>query len=161
MNRNYEELAEWCSDARRGLEREVEHLQEKQEQMTNYMRALSATEELSSQLGDLNEELERKQAENDRLSDELDAKQAELDALQVELERKQAEIDRLLLEQQLAEAEAKPADIHNPFEGGSTAQVFNDQVTGRFSKIKKWRIEKCEKKKKKRENTKREKRKAS
>ena len=69
MNRNYEELAEWCSDARRGLEREVEHLQEKQEQMTNYMRALSATEELSSQLGDLNEELERKQAENDRLSD--------------------------------------------------------------------------------------------
>ena len=133
MNRNYEELAEWCSDARRGLEREVEHLQEKQEQMTNYMRALSATEELSSQLGDLSDELERKQAE----------------------------IDRLLLEQQLAEAEAKPAEIHNHFEGGSTAQVFNDQVTGRFSKIKKWRIEKCEKKKKKRENTKREKRKAS
>ena len=133
MNRNYDELAEWCSDARRGLEREVEHLQEKQEQMTNYMRALSATEELSSQLGDLSEELERKQAE----------------------------IDRLLLEQQLAEAEAKPAEIHNHFEGGSTAQVFNDQVTGRFSKIKKWRIEKCEKKKKKRENTKREKRKAS
>ena len=133
MNRNYDELAEWCSDARRGLEREVEHLQEKQEQMTNYMRALSATEELSSQLGDLSDELERKQAE----------------------------IDRLLLEQQLAEAEAKPAEIHNHFEGGSTAQVFNDQVTGRFSKIKKWRIEKCEKKKKKRENTKREKRKAS
>lgn len=128
MNRNYEELAEWCSDARRGLEREVEHLQEKQEQMTNYMRALSATEELSSQLGDLNDELERKQAENDRLSDELDAKQAELDALQVELERKQAEIDRLLLEQQLAEAEAKPAEIHNHFEGGSTAQVFNDLI---------------------------------
>ena len=57
--------------------------------------------------------------------------------------------------------EAKPTEIHNHFEGGSTAQVFNDQVTGRFSKIKKWRIEKCEKKKKKRENTKREKRKAS
>ena len=130
MNRNYDELAEWCSDARRGLEREVEHLQEKQEQMTNYMRALSATEELSSQLGDLSDELERKQAE----------------------------IDRLLLEQQLAEAEAKPAEIHNHFEGGSTAQVFNDQVTGRFSKIKKWRIEKCEKKKKRRENIKREKR---
>ena len=161
MNRNYEELAEWCNDARRGLEREVEQLQEKQEQMAHYMRALSATEELSSQLGELNDELERKQAENERLCDELEAKQEELDALQAELERKQAEIDRLLLEQQLAEAEAKPAEIHNHFEGCSTAQVFNDKVTGKFSKIKKWRKDKCEKKKKKRENIKREKRKAS
>lgn len=161
MNRNYEELAEWCNDARRGLEREVEQLQEKQEQMTHYMRALSATEELSSQLGELNDELERKQAENERLCDELEARQEELDALQAELERKQAEIDRLLLEQQLAEAEAKPAEIHNHFEGGSTAQVFNDKVTGKFSKIKKWRKEKCEKQKKKREYIKREKRKAS
>lgn len=154
MNRNYEELAEWCNDARRGLEREVEQLQEKQEQMTHYMRALSATEELSSQLGELTDELERKQAENERLCDELEARQAELDALQAELERKEAEIERLQLQQQLQEADAKPAEIHNHFETGCGAQVFNDKVSGRFTKLKKWKKRENKENRKRRENRK-------
>ena len=151
MNINYEELTDWRDGARRELEREVEHLRERQEQMNNYLRALDATEELLSEIDELTDELERKQRENELLSGELEAKQAELDAMQAELERKQAEIDRLQLQQQLTEADAKPSEIHNHFETGCSAQVFNDKVTGRFAKLRKWdQREKRESKKKKR-----------
>ena len=40
---------------------------------------------------------------------------------------------------QRQEMEVKPPEIHNHFESGSSAQVFNDKVTGKFSKFKKWK----------------------
>ena len=136
---NYEELNDWKYNARLGLEQEVERLKEKEGQMRDYMRALDVTEELLSEIGDLKDMLARMRQENELLSNELEERSAEVDALKAELERKQAEIDNLQLKQQLTEAEAKPPEIHNHFESGSSAQVFNDKVTGKFSKFKKWK----------------------
>ena len=136
---NYEELNDWKYNARLGLEQEVERLKEKEGQVRDYMRALDVTEELLSEIGDLKDMLARMRQENELLSNELEERSAEVDALKAELERKQAEIDNLQLKQQLTEAEAKPPEIHNHFESGSSAQVFNDKVTGKFSKFKKWK----------------------
>ena len=43
-------------------------------------------------------------------------------------------------DQRLAQEPAATAtEIHNHFESGSSAQVFNDKVTGRFAKKKRWK----------------------
>ena len=146
---NYEVLRDWSSDARRGLEREVERLRDKEEQISEYLRALDATDELLAEIANLTDELTQRHKENNLLTEELEARQEEVDSLHAELEKKQAEIDKLQLQQQLQEADAKPTEIHNHFETGSSAQVFNDRVTGKFAKIRKWKQrEKCKNRKK-------------
>ena len=121
-----EKLKDWRDGARRGLGREVDHLREKEEQLSGYIQVLDATEEL-----------ERRQSEIDDLSEQLEQKEAELYALRQQL---QGEIDALrsqlldVKERKLAdEKKLKPMEIHNHFEQGSSSQVFNDQVNGRFS----------------------------
>ena len=37
------------------------------------------------------------------------------------------------------EAYLRPAEIHNHFGAGCSAQVFNDKVTSKFSKMKPWK----------------------
>ena len=132
-----EKLKDWRDGARRGLGREVDHLREKEEQLSGYIQVLDATEELVAEIDNLNEELERRQSEIDDLSEQLEQKEAELYALRQQL---QGEIDALrsqlldLKERKLAdEKKLKPMEIHNHFEQGSSSQVFNDQVNGRFS----------------------------
>ena len=107
-----EKLKDWRDGARRGLGREVDHLREKEEQLSGYIQVLDATEELVAEIDNLNEELERRQSEIDALRSQL---------LDVK-ERKLADEKKL-----------KPMEIHNHFEQGSSSQVFNDQVNGRFS----------------------------
>ena len=115
---NIEQLKDWRDSARRGLEYEIDRLKEKEVQLSDYLRALDATEDLLEEIDVLKDELERQKAENDRLRAEL-------------LEMK---------EQRLAQEPAATAtEIHNHFESGSSAQVFNDKVTGRFAKKKRWK----------------------
>ncbi len=71
-------------------------------------------------------------AENERLKAEIDdlrRQMLEARNQHLETERQHLETERQHLE---AEVQAKPMEIHNHFESGSTSQVFNDQVSGRF-----------------------------
>ncbi len=128
---NIEELKDWRDSARRGLEYEIDRLKEKEVQLSDYLRALDATEDLLEEIDVLKDELERQKAENDSLDEELAQRQAENERLRAELLE--------MKEQRLAQEPAATAtEIHNHFESGSSAQVFNDKVTGRFAKKKRW-----------------------
>jgi uncharacterized protein YoxC len=123
---NYEKLKDWQNDARRGLEREVEHIREKEQQLNEYLRAMEATDELLSEVYSMQEALERKQAEIDNLSKMVRDKEEEI-----------SELRRQLLE---AKETQQPMEIHNHFDPGSSAQVFNSKVTGKFRDKKfKWK----------------------
>ena len=84
MNRNFDELKNWKNDARRVLEHELERLEEKHEQISNYLKALDVTDNLVS-------ELERQQEENETLRQQL---QEEKDKNQV-LEMRFSEMSKL------------------------------------------------------------------
>jgi uncharacterized coiled-coil DUF342 family protein len=130
MNTNIYELKEWQSNARRELSSKQDALRDEMEQIGNYMRALDVTDELCAEIDNLNDQLADKQAEIDDLMAQLEQKQAEIDSLRGEL------LDAR--EQNLeAGCNQKPTEIHNHFEQGCSAQVFNDKVTGRFTKKKK------------------------
>lgn len=129
---NIEQLKDWRDSARRGLEYEIDRLKEKEVQLSDYLRALDATEDLLEEIDVLKDELERQKAENDSLDEELAQRQTENDRLRAELLE--------MKEQRLAQEPAATAtEIHNHFESGSSAQVFNDKVTGRFAKKKRWK----------------------
>ena len=135
MNTNIYELKEWQSNARRELSSKQDALRDEMEQIGNYMRALDVTDELCAEIDNLNDQLADKQAEIDDLMAQLEEKQAENDSLRGEL------LDAR--EQNLeAGCNQKPTEIHNHFEQGCSAQVFNDKVTGGFTKKKekkKWK----------------------
>ena len=142
---NYEELKDWCADARRSVEREKDRLQEQQLAMGNHLRVLEAAGELLAEIGRQKNELEQKQSEIDELNEQLERKEQETDDLRrqlLEARNEHLESERQHLE---AEVHAKPMEIHNHFESGSSSQVFNDKVNGKFS-----RKVKDDKKKKKR-----------
>ena len=102
------------------------------------MRVLEATDELISKLDDQQKLLERMQAEIDQQSEERDAKQREIDDLRMQLV--EAREGRLLEAQsEFQERQPRPTEIHNHFESGSSAQVFNSKVTGKIKDKKKWK----------------------
>lgn len=139
MEANVEELKEWSNVAKRGLRQAIESLEEREEQISSYMKVLDAVEELLAKINDLKEEVERKQTEIDELEEQLEQKQQEADDLRrqlLESEKQRLESEKQQLE---AEASAKPMEIHNHFGSGCSAQVFNDKVTGKFTKTKKRR----------------------
>ncbi|MBQ8466189.1 MAG: hypothetical protein IJ546_00670 [Prevotella sp.] len=151
MKTNYKELEAWCEDARSGLSHEIERLREREQVMAEYMQAMDATYELMREVEDLTGQLEEKQEEIDSLNEELERKEGEIDHLRqklLEAENQQLEKEKEQLEKEVS---TKPAEIHNHFGKGSTAQVFNDKVTGKFLKMKKtWKIrEKRQEKKRK------------
>ena len=130
MKTNINELKEWQSNARRMLCSKQDAMMDEIEQIGNYMRAMDVTDELCAEIDNLNDQLADKQAEIDNLMAQLEHKQAEIDSLRGEL------LD--VREQNLeAGCNQKPPEIHNHFEQGSSALVFNDKVTGRFTKKKK------------------------
>ena len=142
---NYEELKDWCADARRSVEREKDRLREQQLAMGNHLRVLEAAGELLAEIDRQKDELEQKQSEIDELNEQLERKEQETDDLRrqlLEARNEHLESERQHLE---AEVHAKPMEIHNHFESGSSSQVFNDKVNGKFS-----RKVKDDKKKKKR-----------
>ena len=146
MNINIYELKDWQRDAKRALSSKMDEMKDEMQQIDNYMRALDMTDELCAEIDDLNEKLADKQAEIEDLSAQLEQKQEEIDTLR---KQKQEEIDTLrgellnVREQNLeADCNQKPTEIHNHFEQGCSAQVFNDKVTGKFTKKKKKEKEK-------------------
>ena len=143
MDINIHDLKVWRDDARRELEREADRLSEKEQQISNYLKALDATEELVSEIDSLNDKMERQRAEIDDLSEQLEQKDKVIDDLRrqlLETKNQHLESEKQYLE---AEANAKPMEIHNHFEPGSSSQVFNDKVRGKFTnkekKKKRWK----------------------
>ena len=130
MKTNIYELKDWQSGARRALSSRMDVMKDEMEQMGNYMRALDVTDELCAEIDDLNDQLADKQTEIDNLMTQLEQKQALIDSLRGEL----LDVREKKLE---ADCNQKPTEIHNQFEQGCRAQVFNDKVTGKFTKKKK------------------------
>ena len=131
---NYEELRDWCADARRSVERELDRLQEQQRTMGNHLQVLEAADELLSEIDRQKDELVQKQSEIDNMTEQLEQKDQEIMELRqqlLEAKNRQLESERQHLE---TEVRAKPMEIHNHFEPGSSSQVFNDQVSGKFSR---------------------------
>lgn len=142
---NYEELREWCADARRSVERELDRLQEQQRTMGNHLQVLEAAGELLDEIARQKDELEQKQSEIDMLNEQLERKKQEMASMCQQHQSETDDLQRQLLEaknlhleserQHLeTEVHAKPMEIHNHFESGSSSQVFNDQVSGKFTR---------------------------
>ena len=157
MKINVEELKDWQQDTRRELKREVDRLRERGEEIEKYLCVMEATDELLSEIDDLKQESNEKDAVIDDLKQEINAKDAVIEQQQKTLDDRQAEIN--LLRQQLLDMKEQngmqthggenvpqPLEIHNHFESGSSAQVFNDKVNGRFSKFKRWKNKKKDRK---------------
>ena len=142
---NYEELKDWCDEARRSVGREMDRLQEQQLTMGNHLQVLEAAGDLLGEMERQKDELEQKQSEIDELTEQLEQKEQEMADLRQQhqaeiddLQRQLLEARNLRLEQERqhleAEVHAKPLEIHNHFESGSSSQVFNDKVNGKFTK---------------------------
>ena len=71
MNININELKDWKDSTRRELDHEDERLRERHEQIGYYMHVLEATDELISEIDNLNEKLGDMQAEIDSLNEQL------------------------------------------------------------------------------------------
>ena len=142
---NYEELRDWCADARRSVERELDRLQEQQRTMGNHLQVLEAAGELLDEIARQKDELEQKQSEIDMLNEQLERKKLEMASMCQQHQSETDDLRRQLLEaknlhleserQNLeTEVHAKSMEIHNHFESGSSSQVFNDQVSGKFTR---------------------------
>lgn len=146
MEINIEELKEWNRNSKRGINREIDSMKERLVQFYDYAKATDVIDALISKNDDLEEEVEQKREEVDDLSEQLEQK----DQVIADLQRQLLEAQNLQLEtekQQLeAEAQKKATEIHNHFESGSSAQVFNDKVTGKFTKKNRWKKKEKEKK---------------
>lgn len=143
------ELKACYHDASNSSRRRVERLKDEYVEASAHDRVMDAVGDLFSEIDNLKDKVERQQAEIDDMEQQLDAKQAECDELRqqlLELENKQLEQERQHLE---AEVKAKPTEIHNHFEPGSSSQVFNDKVSGKFIKDKTDKKDKKDKKKEK------------
>lgn len=158
---NIEELKDWQYRAKRELRNESERLNDRQRYISDQINAMDATDELLSkiddqaeEIDDLNRQLEERERMIDDLNRQLADQQQETDRRLME---QQQEIDRLRLqlveakeerlvraEGELKESSAKTTEIHNHFESGSSAQVFNSKVTGKYKEKKR-----CKKKQRK------------
>lgn len=151
MNINFDQLKDWQDEARRGLNNKADRLRDEGRQVDCYLQVLDASDKLFSKIEDLKEELERKQEEIDDLEKQLEQKDKVIDDLQRQLQAETGDLRQQLLEaknQHLeAEANAKPMEIHNHFEPGSSSQVFNDKVNGRFTRKQIVKKDKKDKKK--------------
>ena len=154
MKTNNYELIDLWDEALRGLRQDADRIEEDVRKNNAYTRLLEAAKEKISENDDLREELDRKQEEIDDLSEQLEQKDQviadlrrqllEAENLQLESEKHHLESEKQHLE---TEVNAKPTEIHNHFESGSSAQVFNDKVTGRFNRNQKSNKYKKEKRK--------------
>ena len=131
MEINFDELKDWSDGARRALDRERERMME---QMTLLDGLARATEVI----GDIQAENERLKAEVDDLNEQLEQRGQEMDDMRRQHEQEIDDLRRQLLEAKNrhleTEIRTKPMEIHNHFEPGSSSQVFNDQVSGKFTK---------------------------
>ena len=132
MEVNFDELRDWSDGARRALDRERERMMEQMKMLDGLARATEV-------IGDIQAENERLQAEVDDLNEQLEQRDQEIEDLRRQHQQEIDDLQRQLLEarnQHLeTEVRAKPMEIHNHFEAGSSSQVFNDRVSGKFAKV--------------------------
>ena len=161
METSIEELDELLDEDMRVTSHKADRVEEDARQINIHMQILKAMKEWVSKFKDMKEELERKQGEVDDLDEQLEQKDKAIDDLRRQLQAETDDLRQQLLEaknlhlesekQHLeAEASAKPMEIHNHFESGSSSQVFNDKVNGRFDRRQNVRKDKKDKKDKKR-----------
>ena len=134
-------IEEWRDEARRALTHEADALQEQLYQRQCYMQALDATEDLVNEVKELTDKVERQQQTIDELNEQVEQRDAEIAEKDAEIAEKDAEIADLRGQLQdmrgrqfVAEPMPQAMEIHNHFEAGSSSQVFNDKVTGKFTK---------------------------
>jgi chromosome segregation ATPase len=131
MEINFDELKDWSDGARRALDRERERMMEQMKLLDGLARATEV-------IGDIQAENERLKAEVDDLNEQLEQRGQEMDDMRRQHEQEIDDLRRQLLEAKNrhleTEIRAKPMEIHNHFEPGSSSQVFNDQVSGKFTK---------------------------
>ena len=137
-------IEEWRDEARRALTHEADALQEQLYQRQCYMQALDATEDLVKEVKELEDQVERQQQTIDDLNEQVEQRDAEIADKDAEIADKDAEIADLRGQLQdmrgrqfVAEPMPQAMEIHNHFEAGSSSQVFNDKVTGKFTKQQK------------------------
>ena len=158
MKSNIHELKDLYDEALRGLSHDADRVEEEGRKINVYKRLFEAAKEHISQIDDLQEELERKQEEIDDLEEQLEQKDKVINDLQQQFQAETGDLRQQLLEtknqhlesekQHLeAEANSKPLEIHNHFEPGSSSQVFNDKVNGRFTRKQNVKKDKKDKKK--------------
>lgn len=140
---NIHELKDNFDEALRELRQDGERVEEEGRKINVYTRLLEAAKEQIAEIDDLNDELECRQAEIDELNEKLEQKDAEIVDLRQQLLESENQHLESEKQQLMAEVHAKPMEIHNHFGKGSSSNVFNDKVTGKFIKSK----EKTEKKK--------------
>ena len=141
MKTNIHEFKGGLDAALRELSHDTDRVEEEGRKINAYKRLFEAAKEHLSEMEDLKEELDRKQEEIDDLCEQreqrdqeiADLRQQLLEArnLHLESEKQQLESEKQQLE---TEVKAKPTEIHNHFEPGCSAQVFNDKVNGRFTR---------------------------
>ena len=85
MEMNLEELTEWKDGARRLLDREIERLQERQEQLQDYSRWMDATDELIVENERLRNELRKALADAEWARQQLQEKKEVRKALEMKL----------------------------------------------------------------------------
>ena len=85
MEMNLEELTEWKDGARRLLDREIERLQERQEQLQDYSRWMDATDELIAENERLRNELRKALADAEWARQQLQEEKEVRKALEVKL----------------------------------------------------------------------------
>ena len=139
---DYKELVNLCEEVCDNMERAYDRKMDECKLMGDYLRVVKAFQEQFASVGDLREQLEQRDSEIDDLHEQIEQR-----------DRHIAELERQVLEQKAKsleeEVKAKPMEIHNHFERGSSSQVFNDKVTGKFAKQKKDQNKKEQKKWKK------------
>ena len=144
---NKQEFMVIYDEASRSVNSDIEDMKERFAQSEAHRRVLDAARDAYLKMDKLNDELERKQQEIDDMEEQLEQKDAEIAELRQQL--LEAQNANLESEKQhlVAEVKAKPMEIHNHFESGSSSQVFNDKVSGRFEKkVKKDKKDKKDKK---------------
>ena len=140
---NNEEFKFCYDEACREVDGEIDGMKERFTRMEAFKRVLHAARDEHSMVDDLKDDLEQKQAEIDDLSDQLEQKVKEMDDMRRQYQAEIDDLQKQLLESKnqhlesekkhlKAEVKAKPMEIHNHFEPGSSSQVFNDKVNGKF-----------------------------
>lgn len=141
MNENLkDQIMYWCDDAKQTLEDEAEHVKRKERQVSGFFHLLNAVDDLVSELDKKDDALERLQSEIDQQAAEIeDLRQQLLEAREENLKLKEGHHRDIPVCQE-PEPSTRPVEIHNHFEPGSSAQVFNNKVKGHFKdRKKKWK----------------------
>ena len=140
-----EEYDAYYDEASRDVDDDMECLQKKFRRKEAHRRVLDAGREAFYKADELRELVESQQQEIDDLNEQLEQKDAEMADMQREMQAEIDDLRRQLLEAQneylesekqhlVAEVKAKSMEIHNHFEPGSNSQVFNDKVSGKFTR---------------------------